>query len=753
MPLSFLTRRGSKKTPSKAQHTRDGSNTVDAKAPTPQAVAGPMTKIPTPQTNSVKRRGTASNTEGEDVFLNLAADDGTKSRATKASVRSRSKVCCAARYRHHYLTNLKIKSIPEVQKSAAPTNDTEASSSLRYLQSFSQRTTKIPEKRRPAAEGKQDASTKDDKASINSSRAPVIKPAAGNANNFSSTRTERRPLESYKTPSPERTAMRASELAYTTPEAFDAIRDQSSAGLPHDNTAAKRGWAHTDGLESEASTTAASTVWEELTELKARMRKLESSGSRSRHYSTTTDPSDRPKTATTTTFTTNSASRRSSNNDHLSSTWPSRPRPPSQDISDTHPLLHSALRKARLVIDRDVYTALEASSIDALQIATIARNDVQGEMSSAVTSVTADDSTQLQKQMVRKTDNLCRSLTELAIILCEQHRVRSPEHPKHPMHHRPASSDMADGTTSVNGDGDANSPLANLDTRRKIAERIERLQSRYQARNADSLPNRTTGTRQSSVLEQSNYSPWASSPLNRAANTNTHVSARSDYGALPQDPADLIDNDDDPQIEDKDGTIRGPQRAMTDNLARRSPSGIPGSTNHSPRDLRWSRDYTNRHPLPEALSPTIRKALEAKNSSAHSIARSDRTARPSGVNSVKSPTTVRANEVRQDEEDPLSPTSNSASATSRHSIASISSERGSTGGDDGGGVKSEMGRTLDREQERVQRPRRGSASTSVTGRSPRLPPSTGAGLAERLEAKRLQRSTNSASANTGRVRA
>lgn len=93
MPLSFLTRRGSKKTAPKAQHTRDGSNTLDAKAATPQPDArGGMTKIPTPQANSVKRRGTASNVEAEDVFLNLAADDETKSKPDKSKQRGRSKV-------------------------------------------------------------------------------------------------------------------------------------------------------------------------------------------------------------------------------------------------------------------------------------------------------------------------------------------------------------------------------------------------------------------------------------------------------------------------------------------------------------------------------------------------------------------------------------------------------------------------------------------------------------------------------------
>lgn len=635
------------------------------------------------------------------------------------------------------------QSIPEAQRDATLNDDHDNGSSLKYLSSLSQRTVRPAEKRRSIGDGKQvtPKADRDDRVTTISSRTPTIRPTARDDGGASGSRNERQPAETFKTPSPERPSIRASELAYSTPDAFDAIRAPKSAGLQYESASRKHGWAQTDGVDSEVSTTAASTVWDELNELKSRMRKLEGSGSRSRHYSTTTttDPSDRPKTATTTTHTTNSASRRSSNNDHLSPSWPSRPRPPSQDISDMHPLLHSALRKARLVIDRHVYTALEASSIDALQMAALARNNSDVDIPSSVDAAAADGPTQIQKQMSRKADNLCRSLTELCIVLCEQHRARSPEHPKQPMHRRPASSDMADGTALVNGNGETDSPLAYLDSRRKLADRIERLQSRHQARNADSLPNRTTATRHSSIVEQSPSSPWTPKPLNRAATTNAYTSARSDYSTAPQDPADLMDEDEDDQNEEKDATLRGPQRAMTD-VARRT-TGLPGGQTHSPRDLRLSRDYTNRHPLPEGLSPTIRKALEAKNTSAHSLARSDRTARPTATNGIKSPTSVRAQEIQATpiDDDALSPTTNSMSAASRRSFTSTSPERGST----------EEPRSERQEKEREDRPRRGSAS----GRSPRLPPSTGAGLAERLEAKRQQRvASGTASSTSGRTR-
>ena len=538
-----------------------------------------------------------------------------------------------------------------------------------------------------------------------------------------------------KTPSPERPSLRQSELAYSTPEAFEAIQAPKSAGLENRGSVHKNGWMHNDGLDSEVSTAATSTVWDELNELKSRMRKLESSGGKSRYHSSA-EPGDRPKTAATTANTFNSASRRSSNNDHLSPTW-SRPRPLSQDLTDSNPLLHSALRKARLVIERDVFNALEASASDALQMATLARAENSNDASS---SLTTDTSTQSQKQILRKADNLCRSMTELCIVLCEQKRTRSPERTTKSFDHRPSSSDLPNGSASVNGDDDSNSPLGYLDQRRRFTDRMERLNARHTARAADSMPNRLSAARNTSVVDHNSKPPWTPKSVSRAATTKTHSASRSNEYNIPQDPADLVDDDEDQNF-DKESTIRGSSRAATD-LSRRT-AGTSGAQSHSPRDLRMSRDYTSKHPLPEALSPRIRKALEAKNQSAHSLAQSDRTLRPS-VNAAKG-TTVRTTEVNIPVEDgsPLSPTSNSASAASRRSFASISPERGSESDQisDSGRDRREREREWDTEQGR---------RASASARSPRLPPSTGVGLAERLEAKRQQRAASGATVGSSR---
>ena len=523
--------------------------------------------------------------------------------------------------------------------------------------------------------------------------------------------------EYHKTPSPERSGLRKAEFAYSTPEPFEVPKT-----APTESGRTSRGQMFRDGLDSEvASTAAASAVWDELVELKSRMRKLETGGSRTR------EAYERPRTAAT--HTTNSASRRSSNNDHLSPTW-LRPSSSSQEASEAQPLLQSALRKARLVVERDVYTALESSASDALQLATTARTDYSSDAQSSATSALSDYPPQSQRQLARKADNLCRSLTELCIVLCERQQPRSPEHPTSATHRRPPSSDLPNGMSQTNGD----SPLAYLDSRRKLADRMERLQNRHNARAGDSLPSRSPNGRHSSVTEHSSGAPWTTKSLNRAATTNAHFNTRGTYDA-PDDPADLVDEDSEEEDLDKTATIRGPPRAMTELAQRKAGFSSTHGQSHSPRDLRLSKEITSRNPLPEGLSPTIRKALESRNTSTYSV-RSDRTARvPNGTtNGVRSPTTARSPESGYPNGDdiPLSPTSNSINGASRRSFASTSPERASI--DERVGSSGKDQREKDREKSR-----RGSAS----GRT-RLPPSTGAGLAERLEAKRQQRVTSDA---------
>ena len=527
------------------------------------------------------------------------------------------------------------------------------------------------------------------------------------------------------------------------------------------------------------------------------MRKLEGSSTRSRHYSTTT-PSldrssilDRPKTGTT--QTTTSASRRSSGNDYLSPTFP-QPQPSQPESNEIHPLLHSALRKARLVVSKEVFTALESSASDALQLVACARANIDpSDMQSLASSAFLDDPEKAHKAMVRKADNMCRSLTELCIVLCEQARTTSssnsqPFTPRSPIDAtkpvastlsssatRPISSEHPSHVTSplannvtptTNGHiHETDSPLSHIDSRRQLSDRIARLQNRANARSLDAsrLPDTQPPVRHGSVVETSSHSTWAPKPLNRAATT----AASSIHNTMPQDPADLMDSDasssssSDAQDDGTEGrrTIRAPR--PTSDITP-SPSAIPtrrtipttGDTRtHSPRDLRLSKDYTQRHPLPEALSPSLRKALENRNGSNPSVVPS-RTARAGSVgakdanrtngvvngNGVKR-ASVRTTELRQDDEDePLSPTNGSARQSyASGTSTSASEERASE--DPRRGSKQDVARQRDKgsKAEAAQTGHVRKSSLGSGSRRERLPPSTGAGLAERLEAKRQQR--------------
>ncbi|KAL8701860.1 MAG: hypothetical protein Q9201_004688, partial [Fulgogasparrea decipioides] len=155
-----------------------------------------------------------------------------------------------------------------------------------------------------------------------------------------------------------------------------------------------------EGTESTISTTAPSTVWDELDDLKSRIRKLEltgklpaSSGAAMKGAAT-----ERPPTASTT-MTTASLSPKHARAKNSS---PEASTVKGTNTSSLHPLLHSALAKAKALIDPIAFKALENTASDALDMAVT----TQGYSS--------------ERQLRRKADSMCRSLTELCIALSEE---------------------------------------------------------------------------------------------------------------------------------------------------------------------------------------------------------------------------------------------------------------------------------------------------------------------------------------------
>ncbi|KAF7948746.1 hypothetical protein EAE96_007938 [Botrytis aclada] len=181
----------------------------------------------------------------------------------------------------------------------------------------------------------------------------------------------------------------------------------------------------TEGTASTVSTTAPSTVWDELDDLKSRIHRLELTGklpttsgaavSRATH--------ERPPTATTTETTMSTSPKRGRGNS-ISPT-----EAPTVDMSkaDNHPLLRSALMNSMPLLDPEIYKSLEASANDALAISAMMGTSGQpGPISSSQSVIGGPQSNISDRQVRRKADSLCRSLTELCLSLSER-RSNDPD--------------------------------------------------------------------------------------------------------------------------------------------------------------------------------------------------------------------------------------------------------------------------------------------------------------------------------------
>ncbi|EKV07865.1 hypothetical protein PDIG_62060 [Penicillium digitatum PHI26] len=164
-----------------------------------------------------------------------------------------------------------------------------------------------------------------------------------------------------------------------------------------------------DGTESTLSTTAPSTVWDELDDLKDRIKKLEMTGKLPPSSSAAmyTPTNERPRTANTATTTLSSPPKqRRKVSDSTAET----------EHSPVHPILQSALAKAKVVLSGDVYTSLEATITDALNLSTaLGVNTAPSGTASVVNGYTSPE-----RHARRKADSVCRSLTELCLALTDE---------------------------------------------------------------------------------------------------------------------------------------------------------------------------------------------------------------------------------------------------------------------------------------------------------------------------------------------
>ena len=171
-----------------------------------------------------------------------------------------------------------------------------------------------------------------------------------------------------------------------------------------------------DGTESTVSTTAPSTVWDELEDLKSRIHRLELTGKlpATSRAAMSRASNERPPTATTTVTTISSSPKRERGN----STSPTDSIETSP--ADAHPLLHAALAKSKSLLAPEVYKALETAAMDALAITAMMGTSGQpGPISSSQSTLGGPSGLVSDRQVRRKADSMCRSLTELCLALSE----------------------------------------------------------------------------------------------------------------------------------------------------------------------------------------------------------------------------------------------------------------------------------------------------------------------------------------------
>ncbi|CZT52546.1 uncharacterized protein RSE6_13893 [Rhynchosporium secalis] len=214
---------------------------------------------------------------------------------------------------------------------------------------------------------------------------------------------------------------RQSNLSYTTPRTYNSSPLISRTSDIHEMPETPRA---AEGTASTVSTTAPSTVWDELEDLKCRIHRLELTGklpptsgaamSRASH--------DRPPTATTTVTTISSSPKQRGRGNSISPVETSaEPTPP-----ETHPLLHSALAKSKSLLNPEIYRTLEATAADALAISSMMGTSGQPGPISSSQSTVGGNSAVSDRQVRRKADSMCRSLTELCLALSEGKNEAAP---------------------------------------------------------------------------------------------------------------------------------------------------------------------------------------------------------------------------------------------------------------------------------------------------------------------------------------
>ena len=365
-----------------------------------------------------------------------------------------------------------------------------------------------------------------------------------------------------------------------------------------------------EGTESTVSTTAPSTVWDELDDMKSRIRKLELTGKLppSSGAAIAGVFGERPRTATTTVTTVSSSPK---HNRDKKTTSPEASTVRGRGVDNIHPLLHSALARSKPLINPNMYRLLETTATDALTLAAMTgstggRAGGKDSTASAVGPANAVD-----RQLRRKADSMCRSLTELCIALADDKAEAGPLTGKV----RPGSRGAT--TSEQRSSATVEEPRSlRASTEEPEARSSSRIMSRLEARRS-SLQAFTSVTRRESSPVNASSPTQTATPLvtNRLdRNSSALLRHRKNEEEQPAIPAST-------QF-DRASSVLNPRYVsevdLDDHLPNRSNSRIRTESSQLP-PRRVSREYTSQHPLPGPASssqrtPSVHSALPSRRS-------------------------------------------------------------------------------------------------------------------------------------------
>lgn len=323
----------------------------------------------------------------------------------------------------------------------------------------------------------------------------------------------------------------------------------------------------TDGSEpkraesTSADSQTAETVWDELDDLKARIKKLEFTGKPPTSSAAASgDSSDRPRTATTAPTTIDSSPKHQRKQDSESKATPTpppeTPATPST-LQNVHPALHSALAKAKPLLNSSLFRTLEASANDAIQLAAMTSgHGPQGTTYSAASIINGAVS---ERQVKRKVDSMCRNLTDLCISLCEG-KLEAPA---------PLTSPASMDTVTESSPSLRYSRSSNLPQR---TSSVGRPMSRLDARRSSILGVPSTGSFEGSRR-------GSTADASGSEQESPQIQSYSQQRRMSRAPSSVLRSrqprQEEASGEDDEPTIRPPSRAMTDIGALRAKSRVP----------------------------------------------------------------------------------------------------------------------------------------------------------------------------------